>query len=122
MSQLKRLYCRIFFPGYSAKESLETLHTCIAIEGKHSYGMEHLSIYDFGEGHRLRIGSFNSIAPGQVVFLGGNHRVDWATTYPFGHLHLDRFPREWSTVRGILSAREMSSLRMMYGSAIDALC
>ncbi|WP_411874774.1 CatB-related O-acetyltransferase [Vulcanococcus limneticus] len=55
--------------------------------------MEHLSIYDFGDGHRLRIGSFNSIAPGQVVFLGGNHRVDWTTTYPFGHLHLDRFPQ-----------------------------
>jgi acetyltransferase-like isoleucine patch superfamily enzyme len=93
MSLLKRLYCRIFFPGYSAKESLQTLHKCIAIEGKHSYGMEHLSIYDFDDGHRLRIGSFNSIAPGQVVFLGGNHRVDWATTYPFGHLHLDRFPQ-----------------------------
>ena len=76
MSLLKRLYCRIFFPGYSAKESLQTLHKCIAIEGKHSYGMEYLSIYDFDDGHRLRIGSFNSIAPGQVVFLGGNHRVD----------------------------------------------
>jgi hypothetical protein len=38
-------------------------------------------------------GALNSIAPGQVVFLGGNHRVDWATTYPFGHLHLDRFPQ-----------------------------
>jgi hypothetical protein len=58
MSLLKRLYCRIFFPGYSAKESLQTLHKCIAIEGKHSYGMEHLSIYDFDDGHRLRIGSF----------------------------------------------------------------
>lgn len=32
------------------------------------------------------------------------------------------FPREWSTVRGILLAREMSSLRMMSGSAMDALC
>lgn len=93
MRLLKRLYCQIAFPGYSAEESLPALHKCIVMEGKHSYGIEHLTIYDFGDGHRLRIGSFNSIAPGQVVFLGGNHRVDWATTYPFGHLHLDRFPQ-----------------------------
>jgi len=68
------------------------LQACIELEGRHSYGMEHFSIFHFGDGHKLRIGSFNSIAPGQVVFLGGNHRLDWITTYPFGHLHIDKFP------------------------------
>jgi acetyltransferase-like isoleucine patch superfamily enzyme len=69
------------------------MHPCIVVEGKHSNGMENLAISDFGDGPRLHIGSFNSIAPGLVVFLGGNQRVDSATTYPFGHLHLDRFPQ-----------------------------
>lgn len=31
----------------------------------------------------LRIGSFCSIAAGVSIFLGGNHRFDWITTYPF---------------------------------------
>ena len=35
----------------------------------------------------LYIVSFCSIAIGVKVFLGGNHRPDWVTTYPFGHVH-----------------------------------
>ncbi|WP_353953328.1 CatB-related O-acetyltransferase [Knoellia sp. S7-12] len=31
----------------------------------------------------LRIGSFCSIAARVQIFLGGEHRVDWVTTYPF---------------------------------------
>lgn len=76
----------------SRGQSQSSLHPCIDMEGRHSYGMEHISIFHFGDGHKLRIGSFNSIAPQQVVFLGGNHRVDWTTTYPFGHLLTDKFP------------------------------
>jgi acetyltransferase-like isoleucine patch superfamily enzyme len=33
---------------------------------------------------RLRIGKFCSIAGGVNIFMGGNHRADWVTTYPFG--------------------------------------
>lgn len=25
------------------------------------------------------------------LFLGGNHRTDWVTTYPFGHIHQEAF-------------------------------
>ena len=32
---------------------------------------------------KLKIGSFCSIAGGVQIFLGGNHRTDWVTTYPF---------------------------------------
>jgi len=35
----------------------------------------------------LNIRSFCSIAIGVKVFLGGNRRPDWVTTYPFGHVH-----------------------------------
>src|ERR1700722_6283328 len=31
----------------------------------------------------LRIGSFCSIARNVTIFLGGDHRVDWVTTFPF---------------------------------------
>ena len=34
-------------------------------------------------GARLRIGRYGSIADGVEIFLGGNHQVDWITTYPF---------------------------------------
>ena len=32
---------------------------------------------------KLHIGKFCSIADGVEIFLGGNHRTDWITTYPF---------------------------------------
>jgi virginiamycin A acetyltransferase len=39
-----------------------------------------------GETATLRIGSFCSIADEVTIMLGGNHRVDWVTTYPFNVL------------------------------------
>lgn len=32
---------------------------------------------------KLTIGKFCSIASDVTIFLGGNHRIDWITTYPF---------------------------------------
>ena len=55
--------------------------------GKHTYGNHHLQIYYSNSGAKLYIGSFCSIATGVVIFLGGNHRHDWVTTYPFGHIN-----------------------------------
>lgn len=64
----------------------------ILLTGKHSYGIEHISIRSWGEGAHLFIGSFCSIAGNQTIFLGGNHRTDWATTFPFGHIFNETFP------------------------------
>jgi len=64
----------------------------VFLTGRHSYGIEHISIRSWGEGAHLFIGSFCSIADNQTIFLGGNHRVDWATTFPFGHIFNDKFP------------------------------
>lgn len=47
----------------------------------HSYGKP--TVYDWGEGGSLYIGKFCSIADGVSIILGGNHRVDWISTYPF---------------------------------------
>jgi chloramphenicol O-acetyltransferase type B len=33
----------------------------------------------------LKFGSFCSIGAGLVVFLGGNHRTEWVSTFPFGN-------------------------------------
>jgi len=41
------------------------------------------NILAWGEGARLNIGSYTSIADGVSIFLGGEHRTDWVTTFPF---------------------------------------
>ena len=53
--------------------------------GKYTYGQENLQIVNVWENcGSLTIGSFCSLARVTIV-LGGEHRVDWITTYPFGH-------------------------------------
>jgi acetyltransferase-like isoleucine patch superfamily enzyme len=64
--------------------------------GRHTYGHEQITIRHWGEPAELKIGSFCSIADRIEVFLGGNHRVDWVTTYPFAE-----FAEQWPTARGI---------------------
>ena len=57
--------------------------------GRFTYGQENISIRQWGEGANLKIGSFCSIARSVTIFLGGNHRTDWITTFPFGHIYAD---------------------------------
>ena len=59
--------------------------------GRFTYGHERMRVREWGEGASLTIGAFCSIAKGLTVVLGGNHRIDWATTYPFGHLFREEF-------------------------------
>ena len=40
---------------------------------------------------KLTIGNFCSIAANVKIYLGGNHRTDWVTTYPFGSIHQNIF-------------------------------
>ena len=54
--------------------------------GRFSYGIENVSVMQWGEGACLTIGSFCSISTNVKVFLGGNHRIDWITTFPFGNV------------------------------------
>lgn len=62
--------------------------------GRFTYGYENISIRQYGEGANLEIGSFCSIASCITIFLGGNHRTDWITTYPFGHVNIDQLGGE----------------------------
>lgn len=49
--------------------------------GRGTYGVP--TVYHWGEPATLRVGAFCSIAGGVRIYLGGNHRTDWITTYPF---------------------------------------
>jgi acetyltransferase-like isoleucine patch superfamily enzyme len=49
--------------------------------GKGTYGTP--KVYNWGEGSTLQVGAYCSIADGAQIFLGGEHRTDWVTTYPF---------------------------------------
>jgi chloramphenicol O-acetyltransferase type B len=49
--------------------------------GRWTYGVPEIK-YD-NKGGNLEIGAFCSIACGVQILLGGNHRMDWVTTYPF---------------------------------------
>jgi len=57
--------------------------------GDHTYG--HPKVFYWQENATLKIGKFCSIAEDVVIFLGGNHRVDWVTTYGFP-VFLDEWP------------------------------
>jgi acetyltransferase-like isoleucine patch superfamily enzyme len=62
--------------------------------GSNTYGHNDIKIIGGHDvGTKLIIGKFCSIAEGVVVFLGANHRVDWFSTYPFGHIHDTVFPK-----------------------------
>jgi chloramphenicol O-acetyltransferase type B len=69
--------------------------------GKWSYGNP--AIFNRNEGTTFEIGSFCSIASGVKIFLGGEHRTDWVTTYPFNILweqakHITGHPRSKGNV------------------------
>lgn len=52
--------------------------------GDYTYGSP--AVLWWGEDAGLTIGRYCSIAGGVSIFLGGNHRTDWVTTFPFGVL------------------------------------
>ncbi|GGE49934.1 CatB-related O-acetyltransferase [Actibacterium pelagium] len=55
--------------------------------GRNTYGVRNIHLLEWGEGARVSIGAFCSIASNITIMLGGNHRTDWITTYPFGHIN-----------------------------------
>jgi acetyltransferase-like isoleucine patch superfamily enzyme len=62
--------------------------------GRHSYGIPKVFLWD--NKTRLVIGNFCSIAEDVVIILGGEHRSDWKTTFPF-----TAFPKDWPSAIGV---------------------
>jgi acetyltransferase-like isoleucine patch superfamily enzyme len=52
--------------------------------GSFTYGNP--TILNWGEDSKLKIGKYCSIADEVTIFLGGEHRNDWVSTYPFNAL------------------------------------
>jgi acetyltransferase-like isoleucine patch superfamily enzyme len=52
--------------------------------GKHTYGRPNIHSWDVNA--KVTIGNFCSLAENLNIYLGGNHRTDWVTTFPFGHM------------------------------------
>lgn len=54
--------------------------------GVHTYGSSIRIFRDAAE-HTLTIGDYCSLAEGTTFWVGGGHRTDWVTTYPFNMFH-----------------------------------
>jgi acetyltransferase-like isoleucine patch superfamily enzyme len=61
-------------------KTTQSWHSQYAV-GRGTYGEP--KILHWGETATLRVGAFCSFASGVKILLGGNHRTDWITTYPF---------------------------------------
>lgn len=62
--------------------------------GAYTYGRPKVRFPESGA--KLAIGRYGSIADGVEILLGGNHRTDWASTYPFPAL-----PGLWPAAKGL---------------------
>ena len=81
---LKRFIRKILRKNKPIKESFFTKDILSSTShkiGDYTYGTP--TILFPNSGARLVIGKFCSIAKEVTIFLGGNHRIDWGTTYPF---------------------------------------
>lgn len=89
MRKIKRLFRKIWFK-LLGKELTSYEHASRAkfvkrypnhSIGTGSYGLP--TVLDWHQGTTLKIGSYCSIAKNVEIFLGGTHRMDWVSTYPF---------------------------------------
>jgi acetyltransferase-like isoleucine patch superfamily enzyme len=60
--------------------------------GPYTYGYENINLIKAGENpYNLIIKKFCSIGENLTIYMGGHHRKDWITTYPFGHRYKNVF-------------------------------
>lgn len=76
--------------------------------GAWSYGQP--IVHSWGEGARLIIGRYCSIAGDVHVLLGGNHRTDWVTTYPFSE--------QWHQHAGKITGHPSSNGNVVIGNDV----
>lgn len=66
--------------SYSSRKKFKARYPNYGI-GEGTYGLPH--VHDWGEGTSLTIGAYCSISSDVHIFLGGNHRMNWVSTFPF---------------------------------------
>jgi acetyltransferase-like isoleucine patch superfamily enzyme len=50
--------------------------------GHKTYGAEKIEVFQWGEGAKCHIGKYCSVADKVKIFLGGDHKVNWVSTFP----------------------------------------
>lgn len=82
LEKLRRLLCKpAKLPKlHRAQEKFRARYPHYQI-GVGTYGMP--EVHDWNEGSTLRIGSYSSIAGNVQIYLGGHHRIDWVSSFPF---------------------------------------
>jgi acetyltransferase-like isoleucine patch superfamily enzyme len=97
--------------------------------GEGSYGG--LQVFAWPEGNaKLKIGKYCSFSFETQVLLGGDHRIDWTTTYPFSVLwpeaeHIKGHPRHGDVEIGSdvwvgAGAKILSGVKIGDGAAVGA--
>lgn len=51
--------------------------------GKKTYGYEHLQIHSWDDSTMIYIGNYCALADNIHIYLGGNHKLDTVSTFPF---------------------------------------
>jgi acetyltransferase-like isoleucine patch superfamily enzyme len=83
MDRIRHLIARFF--KQSKKPFMNTKRAYSRFEiGDYTYGWP--TIISLGSNSKLMIGRFCSISEGVTILLGGEHRTEWITTYPFNSL------------------------------------
>ncbi len=100
---VERMWYRMFdttknSQPYQLKKAAEP--RCISY-GAYSYGNVNVKSWP-SDPTQYSIGKFCSIADNVTVFLGGNHRTDWISTYPFPAF--DSFP-EAKNIEGYVATK-----------------
>jgi acetyltransferase-like isoleucine patch superfamily enzyme len=78
------------FGSLTARDAIDSGRASV---GAHTYGSFTVHV-GRGERARIHIGDYCSIAVGVEFVVGGNHRTDWVSTYPFRVLW--EMPGAWS--------------------------
>lgn len=87
----ERIKFRLRSLRFYTKDILIGEHYCI---GEFTYGRP--KVIAFTKDTRLIIGKFCSIAANVKIVLGGDHRMDWVSTYPFPALE-----KIWPEAQGV---------------------
>lgn len=80
-----KLYKRMYYFGgklFKEDQYNQNIKNGILIMGEHSYGMPEIRVHK-GDKNKVYIGKYCSIADDVKIFVGGNHRPDWISTFPF---------------------------------------
>lgn len=67
---------------------------CKVYVDRYTYDIGDAEILTYGAGTTMHIGRYCSLAMGITFVMGGNHRHDWMTTYPFGHKYTEHLGGE----------------------------